>query len=122
MTACQERVKAALDARVSNDDHGAIQAQLHHMRRHAEKIGMEPSIQFTDMNGNREEFDWMMAQATSENPPFQRILIYNNSRSAAPRTPWRERIITSEPRYKGAVAWGETPEETHLRRKDGVWF
>ena len=79
MAESQERIKAALYARVSDDDHGAIQAQLDHMRRQAEEYGLEPSIQFTDMNGSRAEFDWMMAQATSANPPFQRILVFGQS-------------------------------------------
>ena len=30
----------------------------------------------------------MMAQATSENPPFQGILIYNNSRFSRPVNDW----------------------------------
>ena len=89
MAESQERIKAALYARVSNDDHGAIQAQLDHTRRQAEEYGLEPSIQFTDMNGSREEFDWMMAQATSEHPPFQRILVYARSRFSRRVENWK---------------------------------
>ena len=80
---------ATMYARVSNNDHGAILAQLDHMRRQAEKYGLEPSIQFTDMNGSRAEFDWMMAQATSANPPFRHILVYNNSRFSRSLKDWQ---------------------------------
>ena len=31
------------------------------MRRQAEEDGLEPVSNFTDMNRNRDEFDWMMA-------------------------------------------------------------
>ena len=53
MAETQERTKIALYARVSNDDYEGIQAQLDRMRSHAEKVGLEPAIQFTDMNGSR---------------------------------------------------------------------
>ena len=69
MTELREGTKVALYARVSTDDRKGIQAQLDRMRRQAEEDGLEPVSHFTDMNGSREEFDWMMAQATSENPP-----------------------------------------------------
>ena len=69
MTELREGTKVALYARVSTDDRKGIQAQLDRMRRQAEEGGLEPVSHFTDMNGSREEFDWMMAQATSENPP-----------------------------------------------------
>ena len=77
MTELREGTKVALYARVSTDDRKGIQAQLDRMRRQAEEDGLEPVSHFTDMNGSREEFDWMMAQATSENPPFQGIMVYD---------------------------------------------
>ena len=89
MAETQERTKIALYARVSNDDYEGIQAQLDRMRSHAEKVGLEPAIQFTDMNGSRQEFDWMMAQATSENPPFRWILVYDYSRFSRSMKDWQ---------------------------------
>ena len=79
MTELREGTKVALYARVSTDDRKGIQAQLDRMRRQPEEDGLEPVSHFTDMNGSREEFDWMMAQATSENPPFQGIMVYARS-------------------------------------------
>ena len=89
MAETQERTKIALYARVSNDDYEGIQAQLDRMRSHAEKVGLEPAIQFTGMNGSRQEFDWMMAQATSENPPFRWILVYDYSRFSRSMKDWQ---------------------------------
>ena len=89
MAESQEGIRAAMYARVSNNDHGAIMAQLDHMRRQAEEDGLEPVSHFTDMNGSREEFDWMMAQATSENPPFQGIIVYARSRFSRRVEDWK---------------------------------
>ena len=56
------------------------EAQLGIMREYAEENGMHPVSHFADKHGSREEFDWMMAQATSDNPPFRTILIYSLDR------------------------------------------
>ena len=88
MTELREGTKVALYARVSTDDRKGIQAQLDRMRRQAEEGGLEPVSHFTDMNGSREEFDWMMAQATSENPPFQGIIVYARSRFSRRSEDW----------------------------------
>ena len=52
MAESQEGIRAAMYARVSNNDHGAIMAQLDHMRRQAEKYGLEPSIRFRLLVGD----------------------------------------------------------------------
>ena len=88
MTELREGTKVALYARVSTDDRRAIQAQLDRMRRHAEEAGWEPVSHFTDMNRSRDEFDWMMAQATSENPPFQGIIVYARNRFSRRSADW----------------------------------
>ena len=80
MTELQEGIKVALYARAATDDPSGIQAQLENLRIRAERHGLEPVSHFTDMHGSREEFDWMMMQATSENPPFQVIMVYDISR------------------------------------------
>ena len=90
MTELREGTKVALYARVSTDDRKGIQAQLDRMRRQAEEDGLEPVSHFTDMNGSREEFDWMMAQATSENPPFQGIMVYDISRFSRSVQDWKK--------------------------------
>ena len=56
------------------------EAQLGKMREHAAENGMAPVSHFVDKHGNREEFDWMMAQATSGTPPFRTILVYSYDR------------------------------------------
>ena len=50
------------------------------MRDYAEGNHMRPVSHFIDKHGGREEFDWMMAQATSDNPPFRTVLIYTFDR------------------------------------------
>ena len=74
----------ALYARTSTTDEEETfiseEAQLGTLREYAEANGMHPVSHFVDRRGNREEFDWMMAQATSENPPFRTILTYSLSR------------------------------------------
>ena len=56
------------------EDVDAVDAHLDSMREYAEHNKMFPVSHFVDKFGNREEFDWMMAQATSDNPPFRTIL------------------------------------------------
>ena len=53
------------------------EAQLGRMREYAGQKGMHPVSHFADKHGSREEFDWMMAQATSDNPPFRTVLVYS---------------------------------------------
>ena len=52
----------------------SLQALLEATRNYAERNHMQPVSHFVDRRGSREEFDWMMAQATSDNPPFRTIL------------------------------------------------
>ena len=95
MTQLQERTKVALYARSATDDPSGIQAQLENLKMRAERHGLEPVSQFTDMHGSREEFDRMMTQATSENPPFQVIMVYDLSRftrSLADWTKWKAEL------------------------------
>ena len=47
---------------------------------------MDPVSHFVDGHGSKEEFDWMLAQATSGNPPFRTILIFSYSRLTRSRT------------------------------------
>ena len=64
----------ALYARTSGKDkeaQRAVEAQLNEMRDHAGQNNMDPVNHFVDEHGSREEFDWMMAQVTSDNPPFE---------------------------------------------------
>ena len=66
----------ARDSSVNQEEHAArsLQAQLDAMRNYAEGNHMRPVSHFVDKSGSREEFNWMMAQATSDNPPFRTIL------------------------------------------------
>lgn len=73
----------ALYARISSRGEEAersVQAQLDAMRDYAERNHMSPVSHFVDKYGNREEFDWMMAQATSDKPPFRTTLVYQLDR------------------------------------------
>ena len=108
----QERIKAALYARVNNDDHGAIQAQLEHMKMGAERHGLEPVSHFTDMNGSREEFDWMMAQATSDNPPFQGIIVYDYSRFSRSVQDWKKWMAELEANGVRVISIEELTDNT----------
>ena len=112
MAETQERTKIALYARVSNDDYEGIQAQLDRMRSHAEKVGLEPTIQFTDMNGSRQEFDWMMAQATSENPPFRWILVYDISRFSRSVQDWKRWMAELEANGVRVISIEELTDNT----------
>ena len=58
----------------------AVEAQLTALRDYAERNRFHPVNHFVDTGGSREEFDWMMAQATSDNPPYRTILIYSYNR------------------------------------------
>lgn len=74
----------ALYARTSTTDQEEAfiseEAQLDALREYADANGMHPVSHFVDRRGTREEFDWMMAQATSETPPFRTILTYSLNR------------------------------------------
>lgn len=70
MTELRKGNKVALYARSATDDRRGIQDQLENLKMRAERHGLEPVSRFTDMHGSREEFNWMMTQATSENTPF----------------------------------------------------
>ena len=50
------------------------------IRTYAQENGMYPVSHLVDKHGSREEFDWMMAQAASDNPPFRTILIHSLDR------------------------------------------
>ena len=85
MSQAQTLTPAALYARsssVNQEEHAArsVQAQLDAVRDYAEGDHMSPVSHFVAKSGSREEFDWMMAQATSDNPPFRTILVYSFNR------------------------------------------
>lgn len=75
-------IPAALYVRSSSllEAEETVQAQLTALRDYAQRNGFRPINHFVDAGNSREEFDWMMAQATSDNPPFRTILIYAYSR------------------------------------------
>ena len=76
------RTIAALYARDSaaGDNEDSNPAQIEIMRAFCEKNGITPGEEYSDQEGNREEFRRMMNDGTKENPPFQRILVYDMSR------------------------------------------
>ena len=84
MSQAQTLTPVALYARTSTtiqeDADQSLQAQLDAMRDYAEGNHIRPVSHFIDTHGSREEFDWMMAQATSDNPPFRTVLIYSFDR------------------------------------------
>ena len=85
MSQAQTLTPVALYTRNSSTNQGeeanrSLQAQLDAMRNYAEEHHMRPESHFVDRSGSREEFDWMMAQATSDNPPFRTILVYSFNR------------------------------------------
>ena len=85
MSQAQTLTPVALYARNSSTNQGeeanrSLQGQLDGMRNYAEEHHMRPVSHFVDRSGSREEFDWMMAQATSDNPPFRTILVYSFNR------------------------------------------
>ncbi len=88
MTELQEGTNVALYARTATDDPRGIQAQLENLMMRAERHGLEPVSQFTDMHGSREEFDRMMTQATNENPLFQAIMVHDISRFTRSLKDW----------------------------------
>ena len=49
----------------------SVETQQTALRDYAERNNFRPINHFVDTRGSREEFDWMMAQATSDNPPFR---------------------------------------------------
>ena len=94
MSQAQTLTPAALYARsssVNQEEHAArsVQAQLDAMRDYAEGNHMSPVSHFVDKSGSREEFDWMMAQATSDDPPFRTILVRSFNRLTRSATEMR---------------------------------
>ena len=81
MSQAQTLTPVALYARTSTtnqeDADQSLQAQLNAMREYTEGNHMRPVSHFVDKHGSREEFDWMMAQATSDSPPFRTVLVYS---------------------------------------------
>ena len=96
-------IPVALYARSSAIDEEAAfisnEAQLEAMREYAQRNGMEPVSHFVDGPGSKEEFDWMLSQATSGNPPFRIILIYSFNRLTRSAAEWS--ALTEETRAKG---------------------
>ena len=96
-------IPVALYARSSAIDEEAAfisnEAQLKIMREYAERNGMDPVSHFVDGHGSKEEFDWMLAQATSGNPPFRTILIYSLNRLTRSRAALS--AVTEETKAKG---------------------
>ena len=84
MSRAQTLTPVALYARTSTtiqeDADQSLQAQLDAMRDYAKGNHMRPVPHFVDKHGSREKFDWMMAQATSDNPPFRTVTIYSFDR------------------------------------------
>ena len=100
MSQAQTLTPVALYARNSSTNQGeqanrSLQAQLDAMRNYSEEHHMRPvswsfrrrsdakrraAAKAIDRSGSREEFDWMMAQATSDNPPFRTILVHSFDR------------------------------------------
>ena len=84
MSQAQTLTPVALYARTSTtiqeDTDQSLQAQLDAIRDYAEGNHMRPVSHFIDKHGSREEFNWMMAQATSDSPPFRTVLIYSFDR------------------------------------------
>ena len=73
----------ALYVRISSEHEEAarpVEAQLDAIRDYAERNDMQAVSHFVDKYGSREEFDWMMAQATSDNPPFLTVMVYSLDR------------------------------------------
>ena len=50
------------------------------MLEYAERDGVNHVSHFADGHGSREEFDWMLGQATSGDSPLRTILIYSFNR------------------------------------------
>ena len=112
MTELREGTKVALYALVNNNDRKGIQAQLEHMKMGAERHGLEPVSHFTDMNGSREEFGWMMAQATSDNPPFQGIMVYDISRFSRSVQDWKRWMAELEANGVRVISIEELTDNT----------
>ena len=76
-------VKVALYARDSADNQDRsepVEAQLEAIREYAAGNELEPVMEYIDTDGRRDQFERMMAHAARQDPPFQKILVYDLSR------------------------------------------
>ena len=109
-------IPVALYARSSAIDEEAAfmsnEAQLQRMREYAERNGMNPVSHFVDGHGSKQEFDWMLAQATSGNPPFRTILIYSFNRLT--RSAAEMSALLEETKAKGVDIISVTQPQNHL--------
>ena len=82
----EESRKAAIHARVSSENNeDSIQAQSAACRKYIQETGGTLEREYADQGGSRAQFEQMIEDATrAENPPFQRIVVYDLAGSLAP--------------------------------------
>ena len=50
--------------------------QIHHCEEFCKIHGLEITARYHDAPGIRHDFDWMMGEATQDDPPFNFIVVY----------------------------------------------
>ena len=81
------------------DSENSKELQLRHCEEFCKIHDLEIVARYYDGVGMRQDFDWMMAEATQDDPPFNFIVVYrlrNFSWSLEESVLCRDRLRTSE--------------------------
>ena len=58
------------------DGENSKELQLHHCEEFCQYHDLEIAARYLDPSGIRYDFEWMMGEATQDDPPFQFIVVY----------------------------------------------
>ncbi len=58
------------------DGENSKELQLHHCEEFCKYLDLDIVARYHDAPGIRNDFDWMMGEATQNNPPFEYIVVY----------------------------------------------
>ena len=58
------------------DGKNSKEIQFHHCVEFCEAHGLDITARYHDPAGVRTDFDWMMGEATQDDPPFEYIVVY----------------------------------------------
>ena len=77
----EDAVPVALYIRtLEGDPDNSLQVQLMALQGYAQRNRLAVARVLFDIQGGRSQFDAMLAEATGENQPFRRVLVYDEGR------------------------------------------
>ena len=77
---------------LEGDPDNSLSVQLTALQRYARSRQLDAVRVYFDIQGSRSQFEAMMAGATGENPPFRRVLVYDEGRLRGRKAELRTRL------------------------------